>query len=327
MKERTRCSIKQDCKCYPTSRSRAAASSHYCPSQETRTQSKQRHKRFDSHHRQQQPCTTGPPRTSSTCIGLTLFIAINILVPIQAQRLTPDCAILAQLYFEASSKPWINSTGWLTGNTTTPDCCTWYGVTCQPGSQRVTMLNLTNNGLLGTIHPTIGLLTRLTHLILADNMMKGPIPDQITLLKGDFSCRSYDGNPCNPFASLDPNSGCSGTTCNSYGGLVHLDLSKNRFSGQIPDSFSRMYRTLQHLDLSSNRLTGTIPPTLGALNHAINLNLFFNRLTGTIPGELGRMVSLRDLNLAFNRLTGTVPHFLGNLEVRYLIFCDFFLLL
>jgi hypothetical protein len=315
MKERTKCNIKEVCERYTPSWRRTAS---LCPS-EWAVQPRQRQRAIDRQHNQQDPCTTRSPRSRcSSRIGLILLIAINILALVQAQtQPAPDCEALVQLYYATSSKPWINSTGWITANTTTPDCCTWYGVTCQPGSQRVTMVNLTKNGLLGTIPPVMGLLSRLTHLILADNMMKGTIPAEITLLKGDFSCGSYDGASCNPFAALDPNVGCPGTTCNAYGGLVHLDLSKNRFSGQIPDSFSRLYRTLKHLDLSSNRLTGSIPATLGALNQAVNLNLFFNRLGGTIPGNLGWMVSLKNLNLAFNRLTGTVPHFLGNLQVGY----------
>lgn len=226
--------------------------------------------------------------------------------------LSADCAALVAIYRSASVKPWTNSTGWRTWNTTTPNCCMWFGVQCQVN--RVISLNLTANGLLGTISPEIGNLHRLQWLSFRDNMLRGQIPLAVTHLKGSFACGSFSGAICNPFATNDPNSQCSGATCNSYGGLQHLDLSRNRLSGQIPVEISRLCRTLTHIDFAVNRLTGTIPATMGALIHVRNLDLFYNRISGPLPPEMGHMVSLMHLNVAFNRLTGTIPHYLGNLE-------------
>mmetsp|Transcript_45820 Transcript_45820/g.111576 ORF Transcript_45820/g.111576 Transcript_45820/m.111576 type:complete len:427 (+) Transcript_45820:127-1407(+) len=227
--------------------------------------------------------------------------------------LTSDCQALRTLHNYTSVRPWKNASGWSQWNTTMPDCCKWYGVQCIEG--RVTSLNLTDNGLLGVIPTQIGLLHRMHILILADNMIKGPIPTELFHIKGDFACGSFSGPRCDPFATNDPNSQCTGgTTCNSYGGLRWLDLKRNRLSGSIPVEISRTFRTLMHVDLSINRLSGPIPATMGALVHVGNLNLFYNRLEGTLPPEIGYMVTLRHLNLGFNRLEGTVPHFFGNLE-------------
>ncbi|XP_058735410.1 probable LRR receptor-like serine/threonine-protein kinase At5g59680 [Vicia villosa] len=54
----------------------------------------------------------------------------------------------------------------------------WTGVTCSDQFvARITALNLTNAGLIGTLPPTIGNLTALSHLLLAGNKFSGPIPD------------------------------------------------------------------------------------------------------------------------------------------------------
>ncbi|KAI5386951.1 probable LRR receptor-like serine/threonine-protein kinase At5g59680 [Lathyrus oleraceus] len=58
----------------------------------------------------------------------------------------------------------------------------WTGVTCSDQFvARVTGLNLTNAGLVGTLPRTIDNLTALSHLLLAGNKFSGPIPDMSEL--------------------------------------------------------------------------------------------------------------------------------------------------
>lgn len=235
----------------------------------------------------------------------------------QAQRHTADCLALINFYNSTNKRKWMNSTGWETWNTTTTNCCLWFGVTCDAGSpRRVTAIHIASNGLSGTIPESIGNLKRLTKLALPGNMLYGSIPEALMTLSSDYACGGPNGITCNPFTvNRQSASECQGLgLCLAFAGLTHIDLQKNRLSGEIPSSVSRLWRTMTHIDLSSNRLTGTIPRSIGALRWVTSLDLYFNRLSGTLPPTIGHMISLRFLSVAFNDLSGTVPAFLGNLQ-------------
>jgi len=58
--------------------------------------------------------------------------------------------------------------------------------------------------------------------------------------------------------------------------LCDLDLSKNLFQGDIPQSFKQLKGSDQ-LDLSNNNLSNVIPKFLEALPYLKYLNLSFNK--------------------------------------------------
>lgn len=58
--------------------------------------------------------------------------------------------------------------------------------------------------------------------------------------------------------------------------LYDLDLSKNLFQGDIPQSFKQLKGSDQ-LDLSNNNLSDVIPKFLEALSYLKYLNLSFNK--------------------------------------------------
>eukprot|EP00252_Welwitschia_mirabilis_P015141 TRINITY_DN33328_c0_g1_i1.p1 TRINITY_DN33328_c0_g1~~TRINITY_DN33328_c0_g1_i1.p1 ORF type:complete len:969 (+),score=9.90 TRINITY_DN33328_c0_g1_i1:298-3204(+) len=66
--------------------------------------------------------------------------------------------------------PLFLSTGW-TGN---DPCASWQYVSCRGGN--ITVLNLANRGLNGTISPALGRLTSLTEILLNNNNLSGTIP-------------------------------------------------------------------------------------------------------------------------------------------------------
>ncbi|MED6150256.1 hypothetical protein PIB30_070690 [Stylosanthes scabra] len=88
--------------------------------------------------------------------------------------------------------------------------------------------------------------------------------------------------------------------------LVSIDLSSNRFEGEIPDDFGEL-SALISLNLSHNRLIGPIPHSLGNLTSLESLDLSSNMLAGKIPSELTNLNSLEVLNLSSNRLEGSIP--------------------
>ena len=62
----------------------------------------------------------------------------------------------------------------------------------------------------------------------------------------------------------------------AFESLCDLDLSKNLFQGDIPQSFEQL-KGLDQLDLSNNNLFDVIPKFLEALPYLKYLNLFFNK--------------------------------------------------
>ena len=64
-------------------------------------------------------------------------------------------------------------------------------------------------------------------------------------------------------------------------GLVSLNLSRNRLTGQITSEID-MLQSLDALDLSKNQLSGGIPSSLSHIDHLSVLDLSNNNLSGKI---------------------------------------------
>ncbi|KRH08717.1 hypothetical protein GLYMA_16G168700v4 [Glycine max] len=88
--------------------------------------------------------------------------------------------------------------------------------------------------------------------------------------------------------------------------FVSIDLSQNRFEGEIPSVIGELH-SLRGLNLSHNRLIGPIPQSMGNLRNLESLDLSSNMLTGGIPTELSNLNFLEVLNLSNNHLVGEIP--------------------
>jgi Leucine-rich repeat (LRR) protein len=88
--------------------------------------------------------------------------------------------------------------------------------------------------------------------------------------------------------------------------FVSIDLSRNKFEGEIPDVIGEL-DALKGLNLSHNRLNGSIPQSIGNLTNLESLDLSSNMLTGVIPSELTNLNSLEVLDLSNNHLVGEIP--------------------
>ncbi|KAF3454489.1 hypothetical protein FNV43_RR04936 [Rhamnella rubrinervis] len=88
--------------------------------------------------------------------------------------------------------------------------------------------------------------------------------------------------------------------------FTSIDLSNNKFDGEIPSSVGDL-RSLIVLNLSSNSFTGTIPSSLGNLTELESLDLSKNKLIGGIPQQLENLTFLEYLNMSQNQLTGPIP--------------------
>ncbi len=178
----------------------------------------------------------------------------------------------------------------------------WDGVRVLGSPSRVTRLQLTSEGLTGTIPPDLARLDGLEFLWLNYNQLTGEIPAALGNLASLESLVLNDNQ-------------LSGEVPEELGDLASLEalwLNKNRLSGEIPSELADLIN-LRGLLLSDNRLSGEVPAELGDLASLETLWLGGNQLTGEIPSELGGLTNLQDLSLPRNGLTGEVPAELGNL--------------
>ncbi|KAL3687492.1 hypothetical protein R1sor_013801 [Riccia sorocarpa] len=136
---------------------------------------------------------------------------------------------------------------------------------------RVTQINVTGNGVRGSLPSSLGDLRRLTVLDFSDNSLTGRVPDSLGQVTS----------------------------------LRVLNLESNNLSGVFPEVDPKSFQTLQILSLANNQLTGNLSSLVAALDDAItDLNVNNNSFTGPIPLELMNLTNLRFLDLSFNNLSG-----------------------
>ncbi|CAL2249110.1 unnamed protein product [Prunus armeniaca] len=89
--------------------------------------------------------------------------------------------------------------------------------------------------------------------------------------------------------------------------LTLIDLSSNRFEGEIPEGPVGNLSGLVLLNLSNNSFTGHIPSSLGDLAALESLDLSQNQLSGRIPSNLAQLTFLAYFNVSHNHLSGPIP--------------------
>ncbi|MBA0568236.1 hypothetical protein Golob_005743 [Gossypium lobatum] len=170
-----------------------------------------------------------------------------------------------------SLSSWVNSSN--------PCIDSWYGVTCNPSTHRVTRLVLENLNLSGSTHA----LHHLSYLRL------------LSLKNNRF------------FSS-------SAVNLSSWRYLRHLYLRQNLFSGTFPVGISTL-RRLHRLDLSHNNFHGEIPMTeLTQLPFLLTLRLESNSFTGPL-NSIASFSSMSDFNVSENKLSGEIPAWMSRFPV------------
>ncbi|OVA02665.1 Protein kinase domain [Macleaya cordata] len=186
--------------------------------------------------------------------------------------------------------------------------CEWVGVSCSPKNQRVVILNLASQKLVGSIPPSIGNLTFLTGINLRNNYFHAEIPQELgLLLRLQFLNLTW-----NSFTGKIP------TNLTHCTDLRILDFVYNDMVGYIPDQLSSLTK-LYYLGLRGNNFTGRIPPWIGNISSLFAISLAENNLQGEIPEEFGRLSRLGMFEVFDNELSGMIPSSIYNISSIYYI--------
>ncbi|KAH0728896.1 hypothetical protein KY289_000084 [Solanum tuberosum] len=218
---------------------------------------------------------------------------------------------------------------------------------CLGEMSTVRILDLSNNGLSGTINPTFTIENRFNIIKLNGNKLQGKVPSSL------INCEKLE------FLDLSNNE-LNDTFPKWLGDLPHLQILKlrsNKFYGPIRTD--NLFAQIQVIDLSSNRFSGDLPVNLfqnfqamktngensgtpkyvadiysyyyknslivttKGLDHELPrvlttqliIDLSMNRFEGHIPSIIGDLIGLRTLNLSHNVLEGHIPASFQNLSL------------
>lgn len=199
------------------------------------------------------PCIGAPP-THGPCVELGLDCS-------GSSDLDPSQCAAWQEFFDST-----NGHGWRTAINSRSDPCNIHG----------------NHGLASVASYCIG--PNLVSLDLSDNGLKGTLPDSIGELKGlQFLVLSNNNEP---LGGRNSAKALHGSIPESIGNLTELQVldlgGSDWLTGTIPKVIGNLQK-LKTLRLYHNRLHGHIPPELGSLAHLNNLYLYNNLLRGRVP--------------------------------------------
>ena len=154
------------------------------------------------------------------------------------------------------------------------------------GAGEVTILELVNVGMTGTLVPELSEMTSLRELVL-DNTGK-------------------------------PDTGLVGGIPDSLGNLENLNVVKivgNFFDTPLSDSLFTKWTRLVTLNFSRNQLPGSIPSSVSFLTQVRQFHLGENQLTGPLPSQVQFMTRATLFIVANNQLRSSVPSLLALTEL------------
>ncbi len=217
----------------------------------------------------------------------------------------PDCAqrdteVLRLFHQATGGSAWANSNGWL-GDALLSD---WFGVDTD-SIGRVTVLDLPENGLSGTMPESLGDLAALTLLDVTGNDLEGRLPQSLTEL-AVRDIRYSNTRLCAPQNEVFQRwLGAIGT---HEGTGIHCSFSAREILTILYETTGGAGWDIDHNWLTDLPLGQWVGVDTDRDGQVIRLSLPFNGLLGTLPPEIGLLSSLRSLDLRGNwGLTGPLP--------------------
>ncbi|KAG2675428.1 hypothetical protein I3760_12G004600 [Carya illinoinensis] len=186
-------------------------------------------------------------------------------------------------------------------NRSSNNCCHWEGISCDHKG-RVTHLWLPSKDLKGSISPSLGNLTRLSHLNLSHNSLTGLLPTGLFSLLNQLRVLDLSYNYL------------GGQLPSGIGGCSKLKIfwaGFNSFMGFLPHDIYNA-AALEEISFPSNNLSGPISNEIMNLTKLTGLELYENQLSGNLPVNIGKLSKLKQLILHTNSLTGSFSRSLLN---------------
>ncbi|KAK7373866.1 hypothetical protein VNO80_07286 [Phaseolus coccineus] len=176
-------------------------------------------------------------------------------------------------------------------------------------------LNLSMNGIRGSIPHEFSQMHLLDTLDLSDNSLSGNTKEhiwrqnsEVLSLDGTLSAHGYSRwGKSFPITKEKVNFTTKKTSYTYKGDILGyisgIDLSNNKLNGNIPSEF-RNLTGIRALNLSYNDFIGQIPSSFSNLVQIESLDLSFNKLSGKIPLQLNRLSFLTVFSVAHDNLFG-----------------------
>ncbi|XP_047964754.1 leucine-rich repeat receptor-like protein kinase PEPR2 [Salvia hispanica] len=162
------------------------------------------------------------------------------------------------------------------------------------GLQNLVEMNISSNRLTGEIPPELSRCPKIDMLDLSKNDLEGGVPSEI-LSSSSLSIIQFQDNK---LTGMIPNTSASGQK------LRVLQLGDNLLEGHFPCNLNT---DLKSLNLSTNKFSGEIPRCIGNLKNLEILDISSNDFSGEIPSVANDMGSLQVLNISYNQLSGQIP--------------------
>ncbi|KAH0680923.1 hypothetical protein KY290_023084 [Solanum tuberosum] len=179
------------------------------------------------------------------------------------------------------------------------------------GTPNLKEIYLGINNLTGVFPAFISNASRLTVLDLSNNILSGSIPDSLgnleflEVLQIGLNKLIYQ-NPSSQLTFLT-----SLTRCRN---LRELVIAPNPLNGILPVSIGNFSSSLQIFSAPRCKLRGIIPEEIGNLTNVLTISLFANDLTGFIPKTVKGLQKLQRILIQSNMISGTIPDEICHLQ-------------
>ncbi|CAJ1975330.1 unnamed protein product [Sphenostylis stenocarpa] len=226
-----------------------------------------------------------------------LFVCFLILFSgklVVGDSLETDAKVLLNLTSYLQTATRANRGEYMNWNKNSSNPCDWSGIQCSllnGTTWRVVKVDISSSDIYGEIFQGFSQLTELTHLDISWNSLSGEIPDNLR------SCHKL------VYLNLSHNTLAGELNLKGLTQLQTVDLSVNRFYGELGLSFPAICDSLVTLNVSDNHLSGGIQGFFDQCLRLQNLDLSTNHLNGTLWTGFSR---LREFSISENFLTGVV---------------------
>ncbi|TQD79222.1 hypothetical protein C1H46_035260 [Malus baccata] len=261
-------------------------------------------------------------KTGSWGAVCSIFLVLDVIMitgacVVAGDSLDTDREVLLSLKAFLQQKNRVNQGIYAQWNQRSSNPCEWLGISCSNDRKRVSRVELSDQKITGEIFRNFSALTALSYLDLSKNTISGALLEDLSqchsLRHLNLSHNIIDGelnlNGLNQLEVLD-------LTVNRFYGdlkmtfpgvcsnLVVANLSANNFTGRIDNLFDECFN-LQYLDLSSNYLSGEIWSGFIRLTaFSVSENYFSGAIS---PSVFTNNCSLVALDLSVNSFSGAVP--------------------